>query len=247
VQNLVRRIAPWDEVWATLSHLYAFDNEMTLRALYYLRQDDQDWIINDQPMTPEVIANIPLDEYKSYHFRPESVAALRRLARDLKTRGIEPVLYIAPFHPYFHKLVPGYAQWVNALQRELVHRLGGCPPVAAAALEGLRGTGQPEGAQTAQATQPVGQAPQTPEHPPEINVLSDRGGVLTPSGTLVWEPALDFSHTTDNLAIISGFSTPGAERPRKTSAPAITSPKVRALVSWAKGALYSSMSTVRPL
>jgi hypothetical protein len=32
---------------------------------------------------------------------------------------------------------------------------------------------------------------------------------------------------------ISGFSTPGAERPRKMSAPPITSARVRASVAWA--------------
>ena len=33
------------------------------------------------------------------------------------------------------------------------------------------------------------------------------------------------------FAAISGFSTPAADRPKKTSAPAITSPRLRASVS----------------
>jgi hypothetical protein len=82
------------------------------------------------------------------------------------------------------------------------------PPVASTALspqtlDTLRGTGQPE---MAQAQQPVGQAPPAPERPPEINVLADRGGVLTPRGALVYEPTIDFAHTTNNTAVISGFT-----------------------------------------
>jgi len=35
------------------------------------------------------------------------------------------------------------------------------------------------------------------------------------------------------FATISGLSTPAVDRPRKTSAPSITSPRVRAEVFWA--------------
>src|SRR5690348_5572161 len=76
-------------------------------------------------------------------------------------------------------------------------------PLGQKILNGLRGTGEP---QAAQNQQPVGQAPAAPEHAPEVTVLSDRGGVLTPKGTLVYEPAIDFAHTSDNEAIIDGFT-----------------------------------------
>jgi len=118
VHDLVQRFDPWNDVWATISHLYEFNNEMTLRAFYQLHRSDQDWIMYDRPMTPEVLAHIPLDEFKDYHSRPESVAALRRLVNELQASGIKPVLYIAPFHPYFRKLVPRYVEWESALQRD---------------------------------------------------------------------------------------------------------------------------------
>jgi outer membrane putative beta-barrel porin/alpha-amylase len=79
-------------------------------------------------------------------------------------------------------------------------------PIGPTRLDALRGAGEPQAAQTAQAQQPVGQPPAPVERPPEVNVLSERGGVLTPKGALVFEPALDFSHTTDSRAIISGFT-----------------------------------------
>lgn len=119
IRDLVRQHDPWNEIWFEISHLYAFNNEMALRALYYLHHSDQDWIIVDKPMTRDLLEHIPRDEFAGYHFRPASVAALRRLIDLLKTRGIEPVPYIAPFHPYFHKLVPNYGHWVAELQREI--------------------------------------------------------------------------------------------------------------------------------
>jgi hypothetical protein len=76
-------------------------------------------------------------------------------------------------------------------------------PIGRKLLDTLRGTGQP---QTAENQQPVGQAPATPERAPEVTVLSDRGGVLTPKGMLVYEPSIDFAHSSDNQAFISGFT-----------------------------------------
>jgi len=80
-------------------------------------------------------------------------------------------------------------------------------PLGTRVLGALRGTGT--GGQIAQ-DQPVGQAPTRPERPPEINVLPDRGGVLTPRGALVYEPTFEFAHSTDSQAIVSGFTTQGA-------------------------------------
>jgi hypothetical protein len=79
-------------------------------------------------------------------------------------------------------------------------------PIAPGKLDVLRGADEASGAQTAQGQEPVGQAPAPAERPPEVNVLSDRGGVLTPKGALVVEPSIDFSHTTDSRAVVSGFT-----------------------------------------
>ena len=59
-------------------------------------------------------------------------------------------------------------------------------------------------------TAPVG-TPQDKTKPPEVVVLAERGGVLTPKGTLVIEPSLDYSKSTSNrlnfrgISIVDGF------------------------------------------
>jgi hypothetical protein len=105
---------------------------------------------------------------------------------------------------------------LDSLRAQFEHALTTAVPATAPAsrvgpsmLDQLRGTGQPADAAQAQqpgAAQPLGQAPPTQDRPPQVEVLSDRGGVLTPRGRVVYEPALDFSHTTDSRAIISGFT-----------------------------------------
>jgi hypothetical protein len=80
-------------------------------------------------------------------------------------------------------------------------RAASSAPLSAEALGNLRGGA----GQTAQGDQPpVGQAPPTPERAPQLDLLTDRGGVLTPSGAFVYEPAIDFVHTSSNSAVIQG-------------------------------------------
>ncbi|MDE2462506.1 MAG: transporter [Alphaproteobacteria bacterium] len=56
-----------------------------------------------------------------------------------------------------------------------------------------------------QETKPVGQAPgQAPR--PQVQALSDLGGVLTPRGTLSLEPSLEFDHVSTNQLIFRGIS-----------------------------------------
>jgi hypothetical protein len=81
-------------------------------------------------------------------------------------------------------------------------------PLSSETLGGLRGTGNPRVAQQGQQDQeqPVGTPPPASERPPEVNVLADRGGVLTPRGAFVYEPTIDFVHTSSNSAVIQGFT-----------------------------------------
>jgi hypothetical protein len=117
--ELVEQLDPRASLWMSISHLYRFNNELTLRAMHYLGRTDQDWVMQDNPMTPEVIANLRPEWYPEPTMRPAAVAALKRIVHVLKARNVEPVLFIAPYHPVHQKLVPSYQQWVEALQREI--------------------------------------------------------------------------------------------------------------------------------
>lgn len=52
--------------------------------------------------------------------------------------------------------------------------------------------------------QPVGQEPQQREEQPEVQAISDIGGVLTPRGQLVLEPSLQYSHSSTNRLTFRG-------------------------------------------
>ena len=54
-------------------------------------------------------------------------------------------------------------------------------------------------------TGPVGQAPDT-SRPPEVPALVDIRGVLTPRNTVILEPSLQYSHSSNNRVAILGFA-----------------------------------------
>jgi hypothetical protein len=80
-------------------------------------------------------------------------------------------------------------------------------------LQDVRGTGTPEGAPaqgsatpTTATQQPVGVAPadENKGKPPKVTVLSEQGGVLTPKGTLVIEPSVEYEHASTNRLTFRG-------------------------------------------
>ncbi len=116
--ELVARLDPRQLFWSEVSHLYRFNNEMTLRALYYERRPDQDWIL-DATTNPEAIRHVDWQPYAEWRPLEDNVAALKRLVADLRGRGIAPILFLAPYHPMHQKMVPGFARRVAELEREL--------------------------------------------------------------------------------------------------------------------------------
>jgi hypothetical protein len=115
---LIARLDPRQLFWADFSHLYRFNNEMTLRALYYERHPDQDWVL-DATTNPEAIRHVDWRTYSDWRPRPDNVAALKRLVALLRGRGIAPILFLAPYHPMHRTMVPSFARRVSELEREL--------------------------------------------------------------------------------------------------------------------------------
>jgi len=117
---LLERDEPRTRLWLTLSHLYAFDDELMLRAAYNLRRSDQDWVLAEGAgMSPQVIAKLSPGRYPPLVARPANVAALQRLVRDLGERGIAVIPFIAPYHPVYETLVPHLDRFVRQLQAEI--------------------------------------------------------------------------------------------------------------------------------
>jgi hypothetical protein len=58
----------------------------------------------------------------------------------------------------------------------------------------------------AQARAPVGQAPQPESAPPVVAPITDAVTVLTPEGRFVFEPSIQYSHSSDSRVTVTGFT-----------------------------------------
>lgn len=54
-------------------------------------------------------------------------------------------------------------------------------------------------------SQPVGQAPQGQNRPPQVETLISTAGVLPPAGQFVIEPFLQYAHSSSSIAAVQGF------------------------------------------
>ncbi|WP_313928598.1 transporter [Pseudoxanthomonas sp.] len=64
----------------------------------------------------------------------------------------------------------------------------------------------PATAGDAQAPQRVGQAPESDSRPPEVAQIFDQPGVLTPKGTLVVEPAIQYGYSANDRVALVGYT-----------------------------------------
>lgn len=60
--------------------------------------------------------------------------------------------------------------------------------------------------ESAQAPQPVGQAPESDTRPPEVAQIFDQPGVLTPSGKFVLEPSLQYGYSGNDRVALVGYT-----------------------------------------
>ena len=118
--------------------------------------------------------------------------------------------------------VNAQTQKLDQLRQALVEQEGNVADLQRALneerLAGARGRGaqpvlqSPPVAQTqpaqeiAQPSQPVGRAPEPPTRPPEVAQIFDQPGVLTPGGTFVLEPSLQFGYWANDRVALVGYT-----------------------------------------
>lgn len=100
-----------------VSHLYRFNSDMFLRALYYLNRSDQTWI-NRRRVSPEVLKS--LEEMEETELRApleSNIEALVRIARMLREKGVVIRLVMAPYLPEYLSRVQNLAAWLDTVRK----------------------------------------------------------------------------------------------------------------------------------
>ena len=118
LMGLLREANPETARWAKASHLFRFNSEMFLRALYYQTSSDQTWINRYQinRTLPNSAANG--DSQKVLTF-PENLAAMKRIVSLAQRLGISVRMVVGPYLPAYGKHLSNLGQWVDEVGKEI--------------------------------------------------------------------------------------------------------------------------------
>lgn len=103
------------------THLYRFNTEMFLRALYYVGRDDQTWI-NRYTIGEALLdrskaqASIPLPLPQPPAVNLDAVVRIRDICKD---RGITLVLVLGPYSPLYRQRLTNIEDWVASIEAAL--------------------------------------------------------------------------------------------------------------------------------
>lgn len=109
----------WMQRW--VSQAYRFSGEFYLRALYYLRRSDQDWINRYRIDEAFAARFVPTEAMQAGWAAPapERLAALRRTIEIAEAAGIEVSLVVTPYLPNYIKGIEAYPVWRSEVERVL--------------------------------------------------------------------------------------------------------------------------------
>lgn len=105
--------------YTALVHLYRYNSEMFLRILYYLGRSDQSWINRGRVATPAIVEAYFTQGGSNFTVDAARIAPLRAAVERLRAAGVEPVLFVGPYHPAVMERLADARGWIAQLRREL--------------------------------------------------------------------------------------------------------------------------------
>jgi hypothetical protein len=118
LMSILRANNPEAARWVQISHLFRFNSEMFLRALYYQGVTDQTWI-NRYQINRTLLnsaANGNSHELKTF---PENLAAMKRIVSHAQSLGISVRVVVGPYLPAYGKSLSNMHRWVREVEKEM--------------------------------------------------------------------------------------------------------------------------------
>lgn len=118
IADALTAYAPAISTACGLTHLYRFNSEMFLRALFYLGRDDQMWI-NSYTIGAPLLAAVRAQADEPLQLAPprsENMNALARMRIHCEARGIPMALVLGPYLPAYRQRLTGLADWLATIE-----------------------------------------------------------------------------------------------------------------------------------
>jgi hypothetical protein len=112
---IAKRETPW-QLWGTkASHLLAFNSELFLRTLYYLRRSDQDWV-NRYRIAPSLIEETRHMGPITFETYGDNLAVLQRIVAYCRESHIAVRFVVSPYLPDYRDHIQNYNSWLERIE-----------------------------------------------------------------------------------------------------------------------------------
>jgi hypothetical protein len=116
LQTLQQQHDPISLFFCRVSHLYCFNSEMYLRALYYLTKSDQNWI-NRYKISREIIDSINEVQPFDLPLPQTQLTTLQELLAVAHNHDITVKLVMSPYFPAYGARIKNMHTWVHMITK----------------------------------------------------------------------------------------------------------------------------------
>lgn len=117
LSKLASVYCPKEHAGTVVSHLYRYNQELFLRALYYIGRTDQTRIHRGR-MLPSLIETLPnMPEQRIEMPLDYNLKALARIIALTQQKGIRLELVVAPFAPGYRDKIGNYREWIAEVRK----------------------------------------------------------------------------------------------------------------------------------
>lgn len=99
--------------------IYKYNTEMFYRSLFYLKKSDQDWINRhkiSKELETEIIAS---DSFNLEISNNNDLVILKSIVDNLKEKGINVILFIAPYHPEYLLKIKNLNSTIDIIEKAI--------------------------------------------------------------------------------------------------------------------------------
>ena len=105
IRKLVATKYPQLYQWCNVSHIYRYRGEVFLRTLYYMFDNDQNWVLHQEGNIPQIKQSINRISHVSFRANPKDLEKIKEVAMFAKSKNCDIKLVIQPLFPDFvHKI-----------------------------------------------------------------------------------------------------------------------------------------------
>jgi hypothetical protein len=117
IAGVISETSPKTSGACAISNLYSFNTEVFHRSLYYMKKNDDDWILTKKINAGLIEGSVNMEPIQ-FDVTKERFDNLRALIKRAKEHGTEVQLVVAPYYPNYRKNISNLSEFISAVEKQ---------------------------------------------------------------------------------------------------------------------------------